>query len=128
MVIVSLFVIFERKKLPELDALQERILMRIIREKMRDTLFFSGFCFEIREELLYRMQTRNVSFEDIVLCLLQGKYGGNLEKGELDNEVKFRVVGRDSNNEPLCVVIAIVVTDSLCYKNWVFKLITTFNR
>ena len=116
----------KREKLPELTAKQQSILEWIIHERIFDRMFFSGSNLELKEHFNSRKAKRTVSLKDVLLCLLECKYAGNLERGKKRNEVTFRVVGKDSAGDSLCVVLAINVTSKICYKSWKIKIVTVF--
>lgn len=118
----------KRAKLPELTARQQCILERIIRERICERMFFNGSGLEPTDHIFKRKRERNALFEDIILCLCQGKYDGNLEQGEKRNEVTFRMTGKDDTGDSLCIVLAVTVTDLRSYKSWIIKVVTVCGK
>lgn len=99
-------------------------LSKVMRNKVCRWGFSGKSGMVLSDHIKQRMVERQVNLEELMLCVMLGKFAG-FETPE-ENEIKFRFYGVGSDGELLAVIIAVSVKEKNPEK-WVFTLVTIFS-
>lgn len=112
--------LFENK----LSLTNGQTLYRVMREKVCMAGFSGKSGIVLSDHAKKRMVDRQVSLEDLMLCVMLGGFEG-YEKPSENRTIKFRLVGTSNDGDLIALIVVASVTGTNPRK-WVFKLVTLF--